>query len=1039
MLLSDTAIKRPVFALVISLLLLAFGLLAFERLPLREYPDIDPPIVSIRTTYTGASAEVVESRITQIIEDRIAGIEGIKTINSSSRDGFSSINIEFELTRDIDAAANDVRDRVSGALDNLPDEADIPEVRKTDADEQVIMWHNLTSENHTSVELADYAQRYLVDRFAVLDGVASVRVSGGPAYAMRIWLDREAMAARNLTVADIETALRNENVELPAGFLKSIDRDFVVKINRHYLSASDFENLVVKREDDGYLLRLKELARVELGSDEERNLFRGNGVPMVGLGIIKQSVANTLAVAVAVRAEAENIRKILPPGVELHSSFDSSVFIASAISEVYSTLFIAAALVVLVIFLFLGDFRAMLVPALTVPISLIATFTVLYALGYTVNLLTLLALVLAIGLVVDDSIVVLENIHRRLLSGESPLVAAYRGSRQVGFAVLATTAVLVAVFVPISFLEGNVGRLFGEFAVAMAVAVMFSSLVALTLSPVLCAWLLRREAIHGGLANFVEGLLQSMETHYGKLLSRSLRHPIISAGALVLTFLACGLLLQTVPSEFAPKEDRGLVILAIRAPEGSSFNYTTRQLAEVESRLMPLVDGGEIKRFLIRAPGGRGGADIYNEATSIMVLADWSERRPVSEIVTDIRKRLADFTGLSVFPITPQSLGGGFNKPVEFVLGGSDYQELAKWRDILISEARKNPGLVSIDSDYRETQPQLAININRDRAATLGVDATEINRTLETLLGSRRVTTFMMAGEEYDVIVEGEAENQRSPEDLNNIYVRSATTGSLIPLANLVTVIERGDAAVLNRYNRIRAITIDASLADGYTLGEALASLEAIVADKIPTALIDYKGQSLDYHDTSGGIYFSFALALLVVYLVLAAQFESFIHPFIILLSVPLAIAGALFGLYLFDQSLNIYSQIALIMLVGLAAKNGILLVEFANQLRDQGMEFNHAILQSAKQRLRPIAMTAITTVMGAVPLLLAFGAGSEARYVIGIVVVFGVSAATLLTLFVIPMAYKLLAANSASPQAVARKLAKELAENEDKESTEYL
>lgn len=1037
MLLSDTAIKRPVFAVVLSLLLLAFGLLAFERLPLREYPDIDPPVVSIRTSYTGASAEVVESRVTQIIEDRIAGIEGIKTINSSSRDGFSAINIEFELTRDIDAAANDVRDRVSGSLASLPDETDTPEVRKADADEQVILWHNLTSQRHTPVELADYAQRYLVDRFAVLDGVASVRISGGPAYAMRIWINREALAARQLTVADIESALRKENLELPAGTLKSIDRDFVVKLNRHYLSPSDFENLVVKREADGYLLRLKELAKVELGAVEERNFFRGNGVPMVGLGIVKQSVANTLAVAEAARAEAEKIRKILPAGVELHASYDSSVFISSAISEVYTTLFIAAGLVVLVIFLFLGDFRAMLVPALTVPISLIATFSALYALGYTVNLLTLLALVLAIGLVVDDSIVVLENIHRRLLSGESPLVAAYRGSRQVGFAVLATTAVLVAVFIPISFLEGNVGRLFGEFAVAMAVAVMFSSLVALTLSPVVCAWVLKREAIHGGLAAFVERLLQNMETRYGSLLERSMRHPVLAAGALLITLLACGILLQTVPAEFAPKEDRGVIILMMRAPEGSSFNYTTRQVAEVETRLMPMVESGDIKRFLLRAPGGRGGADAFNEATSIIVLSDWSQRRPVGALVGEIRQRLADFPGLTVFPITPQSLGGGFSKPVEFVLGGSDYRELAKWRDILITEARKNPGLLGIDSDYRETQPQLAININRDRAAALGVDAAEINRTLETLLGSRRVTTFMMAGEEYDVILEGEAESQRSPEDLHNIYVRSASTGNLIPLANLVTIIERGDAPTLNRYNRVRAITIDASLAEGYSLGEALAALEAIAADKIPEALIDYKGQSLDYHDTNGGIYFSFVLALLVVYLVLAAQFESFIHPFIILLSVPLAVAGALFGLYLFDQSLNIYSQIALIMLVGLAAKNGILLVEFANQLRDQGLDFDHAILRSAQQRLRPIAMTAITTIMGAVPLLLSFGAGSEARYVIGIVVVFGVGAATLLTLFVIPMAYRLLARNSASPQAVARQLSKELAASEDKERAE--
>ncbi|CAA0102419.1 Efflux pump membrane transporter BepG [Zhongshania aliphaticivorans] len=1037
MLLSDTAIKRPVFAIVISLLLVAFGLLAFDRLALREYPDIDPPIISISTIYVGASAEVVESRVTQIIEERIAGIEGIKSINSSSRDGFSSINIEFKLSRDVDAAANDVRDRVARVVADLPEEADPPEVQKTDADEQVIMWHNLSSEQHNILELADYAQRHIVDRLAVLDGVARVRISGGPEYAMRIWLDRKSLAARQLTVSDVENALRRENVELPAGTLQSLERDFVVKINRHYLSPPDFEGLVVKRDEQGYLTRLGDVARVELGAAEYRQSFQGNGIPMVGVGVVKQSVSNTLAVAEAVRAEVIKIRQSLPDGIELHSSFDSSVFIARAISEVYSTLAIAAVLVVLVIFLFLGDFRAMLVPAVTVPVSLIATFTVLYALGYTINLLTLLALVLAIGLVVDDSIVVLENIHRRLQNGEPPLVAAYRGSRQVGFAVLATTAVLVAVFVPISFLDGDVGRLFGEFAVAMAVAVVFSSLVALTLSPVICSKVLRKDAIHGSLGNFVEGLLHRMESRYGKLLAGSMKHSIIAALAVAMTIGACGFFLQKVPTEFAPKEDRGVMFLVIRGPEGASYNYVTRQLGEIEKRLMPMVDAGIVKRLLLRAPGGRGGADIYNEANGVIVLSPWGERENVTKVVAEIRQRLNGFTGLSVYPILPQSLSGGFSKPVEFVIGGSNYQDLAKWSDLLIKEAKTNPGLLGIDSDFRQTKPQLAVTINRDRAATLGVDASEINRSLETLLGSRRVTTFMMGGEEYDVILEGEPSSQHSPEDLSNIYVRSATTGTLIPLGNLVSLQERGDAAVLNRYNRVRAITIDANLANGYSLGEALTYLEKVAADNFPNATIDFKGESLDYREAGNAVYFTFALALLVVFLVLAAQFESFIHPFIILLSVPLAIAGALAGLYLSGQSLNIYSQIALIMLVGLAAKNGILLVEFANQLRDQGLAFDDAVLQSARQRLRPIVMTAFTTIMGAVPLILSSGPGSESRYVIGIVVVFGVSSATFLTLFVIPMAYRLLAKNTKSPHTVSRQLEAQLAVTEDKEKND--
>jgi len=1027
MLLSDTAVKRPVFATVISLLLVAFGALSFERLALREYPDVDPPIVSVSTNYTGASAEVVESKITQVIEDRISGIEGIKTVSSTSQDGFSTISIEFELSRDIDAAANDVRDRVAGVRNNLPEEADAPEVQKADSDQRVIMWFNLTSTKMNTLQLADYAQRYLVDRLSVLDGVARVRVSGGPEYAMRIWLDHEALAARKLTIGDVENALRRENVELPAGTLKARDRDFVIKIERQFLAPDDFATLVLRRDDSGNILRLGEVARVELDAEEYRTMFRGNGIPQVGVGIVKQSTANTLEVAKAAHREVNAMRSILPAGTELHDSYDSSVFIDSAIDEVYSTLFIAASLVVLVIFIFLGDFRAMLVPAVTVPVSLIASFTVLYALGYTINLLTLLALVLAIGLVVDDSIVVLENIHRRLLNGESPLVAAFRGSRQVGFAVVATTAVLVAVFIPITMLDGDVGRLFGEFAVAMAVAVVFSSIVALTLSPVICSKLLKQDAIHGRLADFVEGLLHRMETRYRRSLDASLKRPLLSASILGLAVLGCVVLMQKVPAEFAPKEDRGVIFMMIRGPEGSSFDFVSKHMEEIERRLMPLVESGEVNRFLVRAPAGRGGAESYNEAFAIMVLAPWETRRPNTAIVADIRKRLQGFTALTTFPIMPQALGGGFSKPVEFVIGGGDFQHLAAWRDAIMDEARNNPNLLGIDSDYRETKPQLEVTILRDRAADLGVSTQEINRSLETLLGSRRVTTFMLDGEEYNVVLEGEPDKQNTPNDLGNIYVRSNSSGQLIPLSNLVSISERGDAAVLRRYNRVRAITLDANLAEGYSLGEALSYLEEVTRKVAPDAIIDYKGESLDYKDSGNAVYFTFVLALLVVYLVLAAQFESFVHPLVILLTVPLAIAGALLGLYLTGQSLNIYSQVALIMLVGLAAKNGILLVEFTNQLRDDGVEFEEAISKAAEQRLRPIIMTAITTIMGAIPLLLAFGAGSESRYVIGVVVVSGVSAATLFTLFVVPMAYRFLARHTGSPQDVAHQLEKEL------------
>lgn len=1034
---SDTAVRRPVLAVVISLLLVAFGLISFERLPLREYPDIDAPIVSIRTNYVGASAAVVESRITQVIEERIAGIEGIETVNSSSLDGRSNINIEFSLGRDIDAAANDVRDRVSGILSTLPQEADPPEIQKTDSDERVILWLNLVSESMNTLELTDYAQRYLVDRFSVLDGVARVQVSGGLDYAMRVWLDRRAMAARDITATDIENALREENVELPAGTVKSKDRDFIVKLNRNFKTEDDFRKLVIARGSDGYLVRLDDVARVELGAAEWRRLFRGNGVNMVGIGIVKQSTANTLTVARATKDLRARISGSLPDGMELKQSFDSSVFVESAISEVYTTLFIAAGLVILVILIFLGDVRAMLVPAVTVPVSLIGTFTVLYLLGYSLNLLTLLALVLAIGLVVDDGIVVLENIHRRMTEGESPLVAAFRGSRQVGFAIVATTAVLIAVFVPITFLQDDVGRLFGEFAVAMAAAVGFSSVVALTLSPVICAKLLKPENGKGSnrLSQQTDRLFARLQAAYRAGLGRALHAPVFTALIVLAALLLCGYLFKHLPQEFAPKEDRGVLFTIIRGPEGASFDYTSERVLEIEQRLLPLVDQGDVKRLLLRAPQAFGGGEDYSGATSIIVLAPWeSGRRNGWDIMQDVRQRVADVSGVTVIPIMPQALGGSFGQPVQFVIGGSDYSQLARWRDRIIDEARNNPGLTGLDSDYRESKPQLRVSVDNERAAALGVSLVDINRTLETLLGSRRVTTFMREGEEYDVILEGEPSSQRSPGDLNNIYVRSKTSNSLIPLANLVTLEDRADAATLNRYNRMRAITIEAGLAGDYALGDALDYLEEITRELAPQAVIDYKGESLDLKKSGGDIYFIFALSLLVVFLVMAAQFESFVHPLVIMLTVPLAIAGALVGLFLFGQSINIYSQVALIMLVGLATKNGILIVEFANQLRDEGQAFEQALINAAGQRLRPILMTSITTVMGSIPLLLASGAGSEARIVIGIVVASGVSVATVLTLFVVPLAYHLMARNTHTPLTVTRQLESELTRQQDAE-----
>ena len=1026
MILSDVSVTRPVLASVLSLLLIAFGLVAFARLPLREYPDIDPPVVSIETVYPGAAANVVETRITQLIEDRVSGVEGIQTIESVNEDGRSAITIEFAIDRDIDGAANDVRDRVSGILDQLPVEADPPDIQKVDSNEDVIMWLNLVSERLTVPELTDYARRYLVDRFSVLDGVARVRVGGNQIFAMRVWIDRSALAARGLTVADVENALRAENVELPAGSVESRSRQFSVRVERAFNTPEQFARLVISRGEGGYLVRLRDVARVERGTEEDRTFFRGNGVPMVGLGIIKQSTANTLSVADAAKAEMARLNPTLPEGMAIKQSYDTSVFVKGAIKEVYKTLAIAIGLVILVIFLFLGSVRAMLVPAVTVPVSLIATFLVLWMLGFSVNILTLLALVLAIGLVVDDAIVVLENVHRRMEQyGETRLVAAYRGTRQVGFAVVATTVVLVAVFVPIAFLEGDVGRLFSEFALTMAAAVSFSTFVALSLSPMLASKILPQDHRRASLSKGVDWVFQQVRRGYGSALRFFLRFKLLLVILFVGTLAGAVWLFQSIPQEYAPKEDRGAFFILADGPEGASYAYMKEYMEEIERRLLPYAESGEALRVLVRAPRSFTGAQIFNSGIVILVLNDFAQRRSAWVIIDEIRPKLATLAGVKAFPVMRQGFGARIQKPVQFVIGGGTYAELAEWRDILLAKIEEsNPGLTGIEWDYKETKPQLRVDIDYDRSADLGVTVGVIGRTLETMLGSRKVTTYIDAGEEYDVILEGERDAQRTPASLENVYVRSVRSGELIPLANLVKVTEVADSRSLNRYNRVRAITIEANLTDGLALGEALDYLEGLAREHLPEQVqVDYKGQSQDFRASTAGILFVFALGVVVVFLVLAAQFESWVHPFVIMFTVPMAMAGALLGLWLTGQTMNIYSEIGLIMLVGLAAKNGILIVEFANQLRDQGREFREALLEAADLRLRPIIMTGITTAAGSVPLLLSSGAGTETRIVIGTVILFGVLTATLFTVFVVPVAYDLLARRTGSPGDVKRRL----------------
>lgn len=1031
MILSDISVKRPVFATVLSLLLVVVGLMSYLRLPLRELPNIDPPVVSIDTQYRGASAAVIDSRITKVLEDAISGIEGIKVIESSSQDGRSQVSIEFNLNRDIESAANDVRDAVARAANQLPDDLDPPQIAKVDADTDVMIWFNLTGKDISSVELADYAKRNIVDRLSVIDGVSRVRIGGPGSYAMRVWIDRQALAARQLTVGDIEAALQRENVELPAGQLESRERDLTVRVERAYLDAKDFAALPLKRADDGHIITLSEVARVERAADADHFYFRRNGVELVGVGIEKQSTANTLDVARAVKAEMEKVKTSLPPGMEIHVSTDTSVFIEQAIHEVYVTLAISMALVIVVIYLFLGNVRSALIPAVTVPVCLISSFSVLAALGLSINLLTLLALVLAIGLVVDDAIIVLENIQRRMDEGEPPLVAAYRGAGQVGFAVVATTTVLIAVFTPIMFLEGDIGRLFTELAVAIGAAVGISGFVALTLTPMMCSKILRPADEHRGLARIVDTAFNVFRRGYRGALARALAHPKLVMAIVAAMFVGMAFLWTLIPSELAPEEDRGVFYVDIRGPEGAGFDYSVRQVQKVEKILEPYIESGEIARMLTRVPGSFSATRDNSTARAVVALTDWSERsRSASDLMSELAPKFSAIPGANIFATAPQPIGRGRGQPVQFVLGSSDVDELVRWRDAMLERARTNPGLIAVDADYKETKPQLRVEIDRNRAADLGVSIESIGHTLETMLGSRQVTRYLDRGEEYDVILEADLDDRRGPNDLTNIFVRSDRSGTLIPISNLVRLVEQGDAATLKRLNRLKAITIQANLAPGYTLGEALTYLERTAREVLPpTAVIDYRGASRTFKESSNALYFTFAMALVIVFLVLSAQFESFIHPLVILLTVPLAVVGGLVGLYLSGSTLNIYSQIGIVILIGLAAKNGILIVEFANQLRDEGVPFEAALQEAAATRLRPIIMTSLSTAFGALPLVLAGGAGEASRFTIGIVIVSGVLVATFMTIFVIPAAYLLIARGTQSPQSVSRQLDRETRE----------
>ncbi|MGI2177674.1 multidrug efflux RND transporter permease subunit [Shewanella frigidimarina] len=1020
--LSDTAVKRPVVAIVLSLLLCVFGLVSFSKLSVREMPDVQNPVVTVMTTYSGASATIMESKITKSLEDELTGISGIDEITSTTRNGMSRISIEFELGWDLTEGVSDVRDAVAKAQRRLPDEADDPIVSKDNGTGEPSIYVNLSSENMDRTQLTDYAQRVLEDRFSLITGVSSVNISGGLYKVMYVQLKPQLMAGRNVTTNDIISALNRENLETPGGEVRNDTTVMSVRTKRLYYSPEDFNYLVVHTADDGTPIYLKDVASVFIGAENENSTFKSNGIVNLSLGIVPQSDANPLDISLQVQQEVDKVQSFLPKGTQLVVDYDANVFIARSINEVYNTLFITGVLVILVLYIFIGQVRATLIPAVTVPVSLIAAFMAAYSLGYSINLLTLMALILAIGLVVDDAIVVVENIFHHIEQGEQPILAAYKGTREVGFAVMSTTLVLVMVFLPISFMDGMVGLLFTEFSVMLAMSVLFSSLIALTLTPVMSSKLLKANVKKNRFNIAIDNGFNRLEQRYRSMVKWALHWRIAAPFIIIACIGGSYLLMQQVPSQLSPQEDRGVLFAFIKGAEGTSYNRMVANMDIVENRLMPLLGQGVVKSFSVEAPafGGRAGDQT---GFAIIQLEDWQDRdTDIKQALALISQTLKDIPDVMVRPMLP-GFRGQSSEPVQFVLGGSDYAELFKWAQVLQQEADASPMLDGADLDYAETTPELVVTVDKQRAAELGISVSEIATTLEIMLGGRSETTFVERGEEYDVYLRGDENSFNSVTDLSKIYFRSSK-GELITLDTVTKVEEVASPQRLSHTNKQKSITIKANLGEGYTLGEALDFLEQRAITLLPNDIsIAYTGESKDFKENQAGVLIVFALALLIAYLVLAAQFESFINPAVVMFTVPMGIFGGFIGLVLMHQGMNIYSQIGMIMLIGMVTKNGILIVEFANQLRDRGLSLDNAIIDASARRLRPILMTAFTTLIGAIPLIVSTGAGSESRIAVGTVIFFGMAFATVVTLLVIPAMYRLISSSTHSPGFVEAQL----------------
>ena len=1039
MYITDVSIRRPVVAWVMSLILIVFGIFVFSKLPVRELPDgLQPPVVQIKVDYKSASAPIIDQEVTQVIEDVVGGPEGIKNIDSTSENGSSTINVEFDTDINLDDAANDIRERVARVVDNLPSEANAPQILKQAAGFTTTMWLSVSSSTWNDLELGDYAERYLVDQFSSVKNVGRILVGGLRELSIRVWIDPIKLAANNLTIQEVEGALRKENVSLPAGTLEANNIDLTLNLDKSYDNIDKLKELPIKKIKDS-IIRLADVANIEFGPVSEKTLFKAQrkdslNLKTVGIGIYARSGASTVELSKNIREKLIDVEKTLPDGVNIEVAFDRATYVGTAIQEVYKTLVVAFILVVTIIYLFLGNLKAVIVPAVALPVSLIASFLGIYLFGLSINIFVLLSFILAIGIITDDSVIMTDAIYRRIENGETPLIAAYKGSKQISFAIIATTLILVAVFLPLIFIDGIAGTLFRETAIALSFSIVVSSFVALTLSPMLGSKFLSKKPKQNFFVIKFDKFFKSFSKFYQETLSYWINKKKIIISFLILTIIVSSILYNFTKKELLPMEDRGVYLVIGFTDEGSSFEYTEKRAEDVEKRLIPLLqaENSPYKRFIMRVPGFGSNKNSFNSFIIIALLDDWKNRKESSQSI--MRKAIGKIVTVPetvAFPISPQSIRvSSYNKPVQMVILGSSYEELEKIQNEIISNLRKNKNLSRIESDYSRNKPEIKLSINKNRAKDLGISTDSIGRTLETLYGGKTVTKFNKLGKEYPIILQQYLVDRRSKEGLAKIFVRSENNGKLISLANLVEFKEEGSAKKLARYNRQRAVTISANISENYTLAEAMNFLEKTVLETQTNNQISWKGKSEELKETSNELYIIFGLALLTAYLVMAATFNSFIHPFIIVLTVPLALFGGLVFILFLNSSINIFSQIALVILIGISTKNSILIVDYTNQLRAVGKNIENSVKEACELRFRPIMMTSISTMIAMVPLIVGNigpGAGEASRLAVGATILGGMIISTFFTLYVTPTMYVALAKNTKRIDAIDIELKKQL------------